>query len=352
MSSATTGAARLATRIDHQFRAPGDPNGVFDSRFNDPFVLKSYGYTAVAGRYCETIVPFSTLPGSPLFPVGSVERSWMDAYGDALRAEMAPAKEAGLLVYNHMDFVVIPRALAERYAPQICVPPKTAPPCSFEFNSVTAMLLGVMFDEMFTLLPDLDGVLVRTGEHYIIDLPFHVASKPHPASPPWKNPISWLRDEIADKRDKVVVWRTWSVHVVTDAGAYVNMTDGIAPHPNLYFSAKHQGWDYWRCGPRLNLLAALHPCIAECHSRYHATLQRARRAFLMWMPRRYIGLNPNLGAGQHQQVSIRRRRPSRCGKEPPRGRMRAYAHRRHALPCHAGGRGVVPARVRGQGRLL
>ena len=121
------GAPRLAMRIDHQFRAPGDPLGVFDSRFNDPYVLKQYGYTAVAGRYCETIVPFSTLPGEPLFPVGSAGRSWMDAYGDALRAEMAPAKEAGLFVYNHMDFVVIPRALAERYGPQICVAPKTAP---------------------------------------------------------------------------------------------------------------------------------------------------------------------------------------------------------------------------------
>ena len=38
--------------------------------------------------------------------------------------------------------------------------PKTAPSCSFEFNNVTAMLLGVMFDEMFTLLPDLDGNLL------------------------------------------------------------------------------------------------------------------------------------------------------------------------------------------------
>ena len=71
-----------------------------------------------------------------------------------------------------------------------------------------------------------------------------------------------MRDEVADKRDKVVVWRTWSVHVVTSPDGYVNMSRAIAPHPNLYFSAKHQGWDYWR----------------------------------------YIGLNPNLGAGQHQQA--------------------------------------------------
>ena len=61
---------------------------------------------------------------------------------------------------------------------------------------------------------------------------------------------------------KIVVWRTWTVKPVLDATNYINQTKAIAPHKNLYFSAKVQGWDYWR----------------------------------------WTNFNPILGAGQHQQV--------------------------------------------------
>ena len=60
-------------RIDHQFRGPGDVQfGVFDSRFNDPELLKYYHYTAQAGRYAETALTFDALrPNDPFFPTGS-----------------------------------------------------------------------------------------------------------------------------------------------------------------------------------------------------------------------------------------------------------------------------------------
>jgi arylsulfatase A-like enzyme len=252
--------AALPLRIDHQFRAPGDPNGVFDSRFNDPEVLKSYGYTSQAGRYCEVAVPFDTLPGPKLFPVGSEVRAWMDAYAAVLQQNQAEMKASGLRVLNHMDFIVLPRLVLERYAGEVCVG-GGPPPCAIRWSNVTAGLINVMFNEMFALFPLLDGVLVRTGEHYIIDLPFHVAGRPHP-DPDFTDPITWLRDELAAKRDKLVVWRTWSVHPVTAADAYLNLTDAIAPHKNLHFSAKHQGWDYWR----------------------------------------YVNFNPILGRGRHPQI--------------------------------------------------
>ena len=119
----------LPLRIDHQFRAPGDPNGVFDSRFNDPEVLKSYRYTAQAGRYSEVAVPFDTLPGPKLFPVGSEGRAWMDAYAAVLQQNMAETKAAGLQVLNHMDFIVLPRLVLERYASEVCIG-GGPPPCA------------------------------------------------------------------------------------------------------------------------------------------------------------------------------------------------------------------------------
>ena len=40
----STAGDGMLLRIDHQFDAPGDPHGVFDSRFNDPEALKAFGY--------------------------------------------------------------------------------------------------------------------------------------------------------------------------------------------------------------------------------------------------------------------------------------------------------------------
>ena len=222
--------------IDHQFDAPGDPNGVFDSRFNDPEALKSYGYNAKAGRYAEAAVSFDTLPGGPWFPKGNTTRSWMDGYAKALKNQMTAAKAAGLTVLNHMDFIALPRTIVEANAAKICVPPQTAPPCLLLFNDVMKSLLATMFDEMFEIFPELDGLLIRTGEHYVVDLPYHVAGRPHP--PDGTSPfavLQWLRDEVAAKRGKIVVYRTWSVHPVNDAKGYLTTSAAVQPHPNCSF---------------------------------------------------------------------------------------------------------------------
>jgi len=55
-----------------------------------------------------------------------------------------------------------------------------------------------------------------------------------------------LRDELAEKRGKIVVYRTWTVHPVNDDSAYLKVSDAVEPHPKFFFSMKHQGWDYWR----------------------------------------------------------------------------------------------------------
>ena len=242
---ATASAFSLPLRIDHQFRGQGDPLGVFDSRFNDGEMLKDLGYVAQAGRYAETTVPFDTLEGGPFYPNGSPGRAWMDSYAMALKKEMATMKAAGLTVLNHIDFVVLPHAVAQKYGSRICVPPKTSPPCSFQFNKDLVHIVRTMFAEMFSMFPDLDGIIIRTGEHYTQDLPFHFASRPHLAQD-GPNPIQWLRDNVAAGMNKTVIWRTWSVHPVLDGKEYLNVSSGVTPHQNFYFSAKVQGWDYWR----------------------------------------------------------------------------------------------------------
>ena len=199
-------------RIDHQFRGPGDVQfGVFDSRFNDPELLKLFNYTAQAGRYAETALTFDALrpADNPFFPVGSPERAWINGHGDAIRAEQNATAAAGITVMSHIDFPILPRKVVEAFADEICVG-GNATRCEASFGNGSSQLLVVldaMMTEMFQKFPLLDGIIVRTGEHYIIDLPYHQsigirASSPAPI-------LSWFRDTVAEKRGKVVVWRTW-----------------------------------------------------------------------------------------------------------------------------------------------
>lgn len=245
-----TSVTPFVHRIDHQFRAPGDVQfGVFDSRFNDPELLKSFHYTAQAGRYAETALTFDALrPSDPFFPVGSPERAWIDGHGDAIRAEQNATAEAGLKVMSHIDFPILPRKVIEAYGDKICLN-GTAQRCEASFGEGSQLLaiLDVMMDEMFEAFPLLDGIIIRTGEHYIIDLPYHQAVGIRASGP---GPIlTWFRDTVAEKKGKLVVWRTWDVHpdeAHANPASYLALTASVEPHPNLFFSMKHSGWDYWR----------------------------------------------------------------------------------------------------------
>jgi hypothetical protein len=88
----------------------------------------------------------------------------------------------------------------------------------------------------------------------LVDLPYHTAvglRAGEAATISISDAIlNWFRDSVAAKRGKIVVWRTWDVHPDeshSNPAAYLNLTKNIAPHPRLFFSMKHQGWDYWRC---------------------------------------------------------------------------------------------------------
>lgn len=74
------------------------------------------------------------------------------------------------------------------------------------------------------------------------------------------------------KRDKLVFYRTWSFDgFAKDPDYYLEVTDPIAPHPNLVFSVKHTAGDFLRTyafNPTLTL--GSHPQIVEvqCQREY------------------------------------------------------------------------------------
>ena len=77
---------------------------------------------------------------------------------------------------NHIDFPILPRKVLEAYAATMCRN-ASASPCEASFASESPLLtvLDAMMAELFETFPLLEGVIIRTGEHYIIDLPYHQA---------------------------------------------------------------------------------------------------------------------------------------------------------------------------------
>jgi hypothetical protein len=128
---------------------------------------------------------------------------------------------------------------------------------------MTQKILRAQIAELFERCPALDGLVVRTGEIYLQDSPFHAASananesKTQSSTAILHGPQSHitllkiLRDEVCVKRGRMVFYRTWdfgnNFHVNPEY--YLKVTGAIEPHPNLVFSIKHQAGDFLRMTP-------------------------------------------------------------------------------------------------------
>ena len=65
--------------------------------------------------------------------------------------------------------MVMPKKLLKIYSKQVLTADG-----SIDFRSnTTRMLMRVLFDEMFSAYPDTAGLVVRTGETYVFDNPYH-----------------------------------------------------------------------------------------------------------------------------------------------------------------------------------
>ena len=129
---------------------------------------------------------------------------------------------------------------------------------------MTRELLRVALAEIFTRFPALDGLVIRTGEVYLQDLPYHTGSDPIVHGPASHLVLlDILREEVCVKRGKLVLYRTWAFDgFTTSPSYYLSVADRIRPHPLLAFAIKHTDGDFWRT----------------------------------------VAFNPTLGLGRHQQI--------------------------------------------------
>ena len=228
---------------------PGE--ALFVTRYNDPAWLKSQGWNVqVAKTFPQCAITWDAFDPS-LMPQGSQERTFAENLGKTIDERIAAAKKAGIPILIFTDFLVVPKSLKAKFGPEMSIKEKggKAPVQRFSIlKPMTQKVVREQVDEIFRRFPDLDGIVLRFGETYLHDTPYHAGGSPVSTVEEHRLLISILREELCVKRGKRLVYRTWGFgngfHV--NPKFYLDVTDAIEPHPLLTFSIKHTAGDYCR----------------------------------------------------------------------------------------------------------
>jgi hypothetical protein len=214
-----------------------------ESKFLNPDFLKSYGYGAKVFFLFEA-AQFGIDWQSFDAPPGSEGLHWVTEKKAQLTAEYNKTKTAGLDVYCMLDMLVFPTALVNKYKAEMCNSAgKIDISLPFTQKAVTALL-----EQMFSKFPQLDGLVIRTGETYLQDAPYYTGGTPVVnGMDDHVTLLNLLREEVCVKRNKKIFYRTWDISRLHALPKYYLQVSGqIAPHDNLYFSIKHTMVDFWR----------------------------------------------------------------------------------------------------------
>jgi hypothetical protein len=229
--------------IDMIQNNPGDAVAWQQSKYFEATTLKGAGYTGqtTTGEMTGTqAVDFSST-GHDFFPAGSKQRLWLDAYSKGISRFIDQAKHAGVKAYFFVDLLVFPTFVIDAY------PNITGADGKLVWNAASRQLLSVLVNETFTKFPDCDGWIVRTGETYTYDTPYHIGNSPNPSKSVeiWADFATTLRQMVCVQQQKQLFFRSWD-NWPSEASYYLNMTNRVPTHPLLYFSVKHSSGDFVR----------------------------------------------------------------------------------------------------------
>ena len=233
--------------MDMVHHNPGE--ALAKSAFTNPEYVKESGFNVQVMNdfiFPTAAVSFDSFDAA-IFPKGSKDREWLDAATVQIQNNIKAAHKAGIKIFYFTDIVVLPKKIVEKYKSQLC---DANGKITFE-KPLTIELHKIMFDELFRKFPDLDGLVIRTGETYLNNVPYHTGNNPiSNGQSSHIKLLQLLRDEICVKRNKTIIYRTWSFGGMHDIPEYyLKVTDSIQPHKNLVFSIKHVRGDYHRTYP-------------------------------------------------------------------------------------------------------
>lgn len=263
--------------LDMVHHNPGETP--FPTQFADAGKLAAHGFTGQVAKSLTFALDFDDiLPGA--FPADADERAWLDDLAASKDAEIAACVRAGIEVHYHTDFFVLPRRVLELLRDQIC----DAAGRIDVTRPATLDLYRRILDALFKRFPAVTGLMVRVGETYLFDAPYHAGNTAVPLHDPqvprdaqiqrYITLINFLREEICVRHGRRYIHRTWDYfpdRFHADPAFYLAVTDSIEPHPLLAFSIKHTGSDFFRNSHANRCLGlGRHPQIVEvqCQREY------------------------------------------------------------------------------------
>ncbi len=238
---------------------PGE--AYYESRFNDPAYTRVAGFTGKVYSLFESPLlavnwdEFNTTD-KVILPAGSADRAWVDAKRAEITPKLTAARDAGLKVYAMSDLILLPKRLVSLYG--------LATTFGNINNADTELWLRRNLRLMFAQYPQLDGIMVRIGETYLQDAPYHQGKIDSPSSATTIIPLmNILRDEVCVKLNKQIFFRTWN-SFDTNLATFLAVSDAVEPHSNLIWSIKHCEGDFHRGNPYSKVLGqGRHPFIVE-----------------------------------------------------------------------------------------
>lgn len=289
-SAATAGAPpRFVGNMVHH--NPGEP--LFVTKYNDPAWLKSQGWNAqIIKTFPQCAITWDSFDPA-ILPPGSKDRDWSENLGRTIDTQIVAANKAGMPVFIFTDMLVVPRSLFAKYgeemsviddAPKVLQPhesstqakkaPSTAEKGTLNHSGrrfsilkpVAQKVVREQMDQIFKRFPTLDGIVIRFGETYLHDAPGYTGGSPVRTAEEHQMLLSLLREEVCVKRNKKLIYRTWSFGngFHSNPEFYQQVTDTIEPHPNLRFSMKHTSSDYSRDMPfNRTIGVGRHPQLVE-----------------------------------------------------------------------------------------
>ncbi|MDO7135551.1 hypothetical protein [Algibacter lectus] len=225
--------------LDMVHHNPGE--APYQSAYNDPAVIKEMGYNGKVYFLFESpalAINWESVDPD-ILPKGSEERQWVDAKAAQIKEMHAKSKAQDMAIYAMSDLVLFPKRLIEKFGIENTFGDPN--------NALTEKFIRAQINEMFDQFPDLDGLVVRIGETYLHDAPYHQGAIENKKSPE-KTIIPLmeiLREEICVKRNKQLVFRTW-IAFDKNIKDYLEVSDAIEPHDNLVISIKHCEGDFHR----------------------------------------------------------------------------------------------------------
>lgn len=247
--------------LDMVFNNPGEEPT--KSEYNNPDFLKSRGYNGMVGEwYVNCAITYDNFEKG-IVPVGSKERQWIENRAQMIDKKLKACDEAGIKVYAFVDVFVAPESIWKKYGAEMGQEETDFHGYGGNVKNVRKpniqkpmiqRLIRAQIDGIFDRFPSLAGVVIRFGETYLQDTPYHMGGKPvgegEQGIKDHVKLINILRDEVCVKRNKKLIYRTWDFGWFhTQPKVYLAITDQIKPHKNLIFSIKHTMGDFQRTFP-------------------------------------------------------------------------------------------------------